>query len=424
MAGRAQTIRLGLSRMERLYDANKQSWKAFHVAGTNGKGSICAYLSALCSSSNISHGRFTSPFVHHPSDSIHINGKPISVQEYLEHENFIRRLPGFNDDPPSPFEMMTLIAFRAFAENKVSYGVVETGMGGRLDSTNVMRKKSVNIFSRIDMDHNQFLGSNILAIAAEKSGIITTPGTPCIVDDTSDYHVLDVIAHKAQEMQAPLHLISDDTTLTSLLRRECPKHKFAPHEVTNLTCALLAFSKVFPNAFAMDDIPEILPKLARTRMPGRLQRLDISHRLPKRKAPILLDGAHNMAGVEALSTYVAHGLRNDEPVTWVVSLSSPRDEEALDLIRALVQDRDSIVFTEYGSRSTELERESRPPAISAKALKTRCERRILPEDRIHSEPDVTKALQLAANISQNGPMVVTGSLYLGSEILNWHKESE
>ncbi|KAL5611882.1 uncharacterized protein BROUX77_002038 [Berkeleyomyces rouxiae] len=421
MAGRAQTIRLGLSRMERLYDANSQSWKALHVAGTNGKGSICAYLSALCSSSQITHGRFTSPFVHHPSDSIHINGKPISITEYSEHEKSIRHHPGFKGDPPSPFEMMTLVAFRAFAENKVAYGVVETGMGGRLDSTNVMRKKAVNIFSKIDMDHNQFLGSNILAIAAEKSGIITTPGTPCIVDDTSDYHVLDVIAHKAQEMQAPLHLISDSTALMSLLRRECPKHKFAPHEVTNLTCALLAFIKVFPQALSLDEIPALLPKLARTRMPGRLQKLDISHRISKRAEPILLDGAHNMAGVQALSTYVAHGLRNDEPVTWVVSLSSPRDEEALELIRALVQDRDSIVFTEYGSRSSELERASRPDSISAHSLKARCERRILPEDRIHAEPDITKALQLASDISQNGPMVVTGSLYLGSEILNWHQ---
>ena len=168
--------------------------KAVHVAGTNGKGSTCHLIAAALQASGLKVGLFTSPHLMDLRERIRINGQPIDEQEVI---GFIEQNRTFLDTlQPSFFETMTAMAFAYFVKEQVDIAVIETGLGGRLDSTNVLTPL-LSVITNIGIDHTEFLGSTLPKIAKEKAGIIK-PGVPCVIGETHP-QTMNVFLDKAQE---------------------------------------------------------------------------------------------------------------------------------------------------------------------------------------------------------------------------------
>ncbi|KAL2113835.1 hypothetical protein VUR80DRAFT_2227 [Thermomyces stellatus] len=427
-------IKLGLQRMQALYGQSPQTWKAIHVAGTNGKGSVCSYISALLARANISHGRFTSPFIRRPEDSILINNKPISSSLFRSLYYAAGKEPAA--DKPTHFERMTYAAFAAFDHFNVKYGVVETGLGGRLDSTNVLRNKAVTAITSIGLDHQEYLGDTIEQIAAEKGGIIN--GAPCVIGQQADPAVVPVLldlSHRAGSKT--IQTTSDPGVLAEASAPGLPL--WPRHVLENARIAIKACEQLDEFKDSKLSIQELLA-LPEAHMEGRLQEVDISHTPPgtrwKRSAPIIVDGAHNYDAIRALRNFTTMKLRVSEdgrlrPLTWVVGMSSPRDASARKCLEALFHGKDKVVFTEYkrptGDTADMTEDDYflsfRPEPLSAKKLYNEMSgaAELYLESRASLDEAIERACELARADKTVGesPIVVTGSLYLVSDVLRW-----
>ncbi|KAL1840226.1 hypothetical protein VTJ49DRAFT_709 [Mycothermus thermophilus] len=288
-------IDLGLARVGRLVQQTPQTWKAIHVAGTNGKGSICAYLSAMLVASGRSCARFTSPHLIDRWDCIAINGKPIPEAVFTDAEAVVKQRDADGRIGATEFELLTATAFEIFHRQRVEYGVVEVGLGGRLDATNVLKQKAVTVIAKIGLDHQSFLGNTIEEIALEKAGIMR-PGVPCVVDGSNQPSVLEVLEEHARCIGTELHLPS-----TAGISDALDGLRLEPHQIQNLACAHLAFRLACPE----HDQPLVhfLPAIRQLEWPGRLQKLNIQP-IINRPQEVLLDGAHNPQSAEVLAHHL------------------------------------------------------------------------------------------------------------------------
>ncbi len=190
-----QTIR----ELDGFYGHPHRKYKTIHVAGTNGKGSVSHMLAAVLQGNGCKTGLFTSPHLEDFRERIKINGEMISEQEVVEFVEQSRTM--FDKVHPSFFEMTTAMAFDHFARHHVDIAVIETGMGGRLDATNIV-EPVLSVITNVSMDHTQFLGNNLIAIAHEKAGIIK-PGVPVIVGETQP-GPNQVFEDKARQLDSPI----------------------------------------------------------------------------------------------------------------------------------------------------------------------------------------------------------------------------
>ncbi|MBE6717904.1 MAG: bifunctional folylpolyglutamate synthase/dihydrofolate synthase [Ruminococcaceae bacterium] len=190
--------RPGLERTEKLLEmmGNPQNnTKYVHVAGTNGKGSVCSMLSSVLREAGYKTGLYTSPFVRYFNERMAIDGEMISNAELSEITEYVKRFADKMEDVPTEFELITAIAFEYFSRNKCDIVVLETGMGGRLDSTNIITSTELSVITGIALDHTAYLGNTIGEIAAEKAGIIKN-GRPVVFGGKSieAYEVIEKIA--------------------------------------------------------------------------------------------------------------------------------------------------------------------------------------------------------------------------------------
>jgi folylpolyglutamate synthase len=223
-------IELGLQRISRLLSQTHLPWRAIHVAGTNGKGSICVYISGMLEAYNnssfrklskrpaIRHGRFTSPHLVDRWDCISINQKTVSSALFHEIEKKVLLRNATEDINASEFELLTATAFEIFTHEKVDIGVIEVGMGGRLDATNILgvpvdadhtSGESITralplatAIAKIGLDHQSFLGTTLQAIASEKAGILK-PTVPLVYDSSNPPEVHDTFQELAAKVGAP-----------------------------------------------------------------------------------------------------------------------------------------------------------------------------------------------------------------------------
>ena len=156
-----------------------------HVAGTNGKGSTCAMLESILRAAGYKTGLYTSPYVRRFNERMQVNGEPIADEELVEITEFVRPVADAMEEKPTEFELITAIAFEYFRRQKVDVVVLEVGLGGRLDSTNVIENPLLSIITGIAFDHISLLGNTLQAIAAEKAGIIK-PGCPVLFGGKPD----------------------------------------------------------------------------------------------------------------------------------------------------------------------------------------------------------------------------------------------
>lgn len=401
-------IQLGLTRIHRLLEHTRLSWPAIHVAGTNGKGSVCAYASAMLKAKKIRVGRFTSPHLIDRWDCISIDGKTIEEDIFLREENSVKSMNNMFDDKATEFELLTATAFTYFTRQAIEFGVIEVGMGGKLDATNILSNTSVTVITKIGMDHQAFLGDTIEEIASQKAGIMKK-GVPCIVDGTNPPKVLDVLREHARRVKAGpvVPIYPTDHEVWDIL----PKAKFEDHQQTNVCLAFEAVKMALGRSrYSQQIFPELLHAVPQAGLAGRLQKLSIEA-LTGRKSPILLDGAHNSQSAEVLGKYVDKYLRKSQhPVIWLMAFSEGK--RIREILSVLVRPGDRVLATGFGPVDG-------MPWVQPAALHQiihEC-KELSTVLRHEAVEDLVDGLQRASILSDEGPLVVAGSLYLVSDLL-------
>ena len=404
-------IELGLNRIASLLHQTPLTWKAIHIAGTNGKGSISAYVSHLLSTDGVRCGRFTSPHLIDRWDCITIGERVVQESLFRQIEDQVKLRDQKLGIGASEFELLTATAFEIFNHERVEVGVVEVGMGGRLDATNVLTDVLVSVIAKIGMDHQAFLGSTIEEIAQEKAGILK-PGVPCVVDKSNEPAVLSTIASRIQQLGIDATFVSPDRVQEQLppLAHLFQRLDLEPHQKENMCCAVsalrLALSKIRPET----DAFSLLPHLANVKWPGRLEEINLQP-LVGRQESVLLDGAHNPQSADVLGKYVDRKLRpQSQNVTWVVAASSGKDLAGV--FRSIIRPGDNVATAEFGSV------DGMPWVTPTNASELATAIQAIPEiGRVKSfEGDLVPALQWASEVAQGGPLVIGGSLYLISDI--------
>ncbi len=402
----------GLSNMERLMarlgDPHKRL-RAFHVAGTNGKGSVCAYLDSALRTAGYRTGLYTSPHLERFNDRMRLNGRPIiddrlaEVTTRVAQEVEALRSEGVY---PTFFEICTAVAFEFFAEEKVDYAVIEVGLGGRCDSTNVITPM-VSIITPIGFDHMKTLGNTLPEIAGEKAGIIK-PGVPVVISPQPD-EVQKVLAARCLEKGSKLYdlgtsamqMIFEDERggefSLKLGDNEWPRISISmpgAHQAINASCALVALNVARASAGLKISDSDIMKGLKRAHWPGRLEWID-------GQPNILMDGAHNGPGAKTLLEYARRHLLRKHVVLLTAMLG---DKPVEDVVRQLAGITNTAVVTQIDS----------PRALEPKRLSV-----LLEANSVSSliVPDRAKALEAAREMAgEDGVVLITGSLYLVGEM--------
>lgn len=271
-------INLGLERISSILEllGNPQdNLKCIHVAGTNGKGSVCAIIASILDKAGMKTGLYTSPHIFNYTERIKTNGNDISEEDFAKYVFEICEIAEKNDIHLTEFEILTAVMFKYFSDKKVDVVVLETGLGGRFDATNVIKSNLCSIITHIDKDHTERLGNTLSEIAYEKAGIIK-PDCPVITAEG-----YESIKDKADECSSLLLMIApfEDTEFLSL------KGKY---QQENLSLALAAIRMVFPN-ISQDVITDGLKNV---KHPCRFQFIEDKN--------MIIDASHNPNGALAL----------------------------------------------------------------------------------------------------------------------------
>ncbi len=381
----------GLERVQKLaaLAGNPQEKLRFiHVAGTNGKGSTCAMLESIYRAAGLRVGLFTSPHLVSFRERIQVDRQLIPQNEIVrlvsEIQPQLKEFP--TDNPPTMFEFVTVMALKYFAEQNCDLVVWEAGLGGRLDATNMVTPLA-SVITHIAFDHMEWLGETLAKIAAEKAGIIK-PGVPIITAEEQP-EPLAVMQKVARENNAPL-----TRTRNLKFRIQNPIGLSGEHQNQNATLAVATVEVLQPQIPVSQN--QIEAGLQTVCWPGRLQ-------LVERGAQnILLDGAHNVAGAEALRAALKNEFAHGRPVFIFGALA---DKKWPDICRLLAPLAKKVFTVPVASRRTagadELAEVFRAANPAMKVVA--CEK-----------------LSEAIFACQNEPFVViTGSLYLIGEALEW-----
>jgi len=407
------------------------TYPCIHIAGTNGKTSVARMVDALLTALHRRTGRTTSPHLQSAVERISIDGKPISpalyVDTYRELEPFVDLVDAQSEAAGGPkmskFEVVTAMAFAAFADAPIDIGVIEVGLGGRWDATNVINAP-VAVITSIGVDHVEFLGSDLAGIAAEKAGIIKKhPEDPLQAVDVSTVaiiaeqqpEVMDVLLAQAIEADAAVARAGSEFAVLSrqtaiggqLLEIQglggvysevfLPLH--GAHQAANAALALAAVEAFFgAGADRQLDIDAVRAGFAAVASPGRLERM--------RSAPtVFIDAAHNPAGAAALATAVAEEF-DFRFLVAVVSVMGDKDVDGI--LAALEPVFDQIVVTHNGS----------PRALDVETLALIAEQRFGP-DRVATAPTLADAIETATALVEDAGageglsgtgIVITGSV--------------
>ncbi|MEI8289082.1 MAG: folylpolyglutamate synthase/dihydrofolate synthase family protein [Verrucomicrobiota bacterium] len=364
----------------------QEKLRFIHVAGTNGKGSTCAMLESIYRAAGLRVGLFTSPHLVSFRERIQVNRELIAESEVVR---LIVELRAANRKNESTlFEFATLMALKYFAEQKCDLVIWETGLGGRLDATNIVTPLA-SVITNIAFDHQQWLGDTLEKIAAEKAGIIK-PGVP-VVTTTAAPEALEVIGNIARRENAPLIKAAPPSRLRAAETAKLPL--MGEHQKTNAALALAtveALQRHIP--VSADNVRE---GFAKVNWPGRLQLI----RQPAGRK-VLLDGAHNLAGAETLRATLEKDFAGTRPVLIFGALA---DKDWPDICRLLAPLAEKIVTVPVAS-----ERTADPIAVA----------RMFCAASSKSVVASFQNLPAALNACREDPfLVITGSLYLIGEAL-------
>jgi dihydrofolate synthase/folylpolyglutamate synthase len=396
-------IKLGLSTIRRILAGlgNPQHrFRCVHIAGTNGKGSVASALASVLGASGYRVGLYTSPHLVRFNERIRVDGREITDADTVRLFRRVRKMPTGSREPTF-FEFTTAMALVEFARRKVDWAVIETGMGGRLDATNVVAPE-LSVITNISLEHREYLGSTIARIALEKAGIIKRR-TP-VVTGVRQPSARAVVAQVAEAKSAPLYRFGKEFRIRRMPDGAFSYHGIGQrwtglrtalegdHQLENAALVLAACALLIPKAPRI-TIENIRTGLAETRWPGRLE-------VVCRRPLVMFDGAHNLEAAKRLAQHLRVSLAGRE-LTLVIGILDDKPHAAmLGLLLPLAR---RVIFT--AARTSR----ALPPETLAAAA------RGLIED-ITVVPAVADALRHAlGTAAPDGLTLVAGSLYVVGE---------
>lgn len=363
----------------------QDAFPALHVAGTNGKGSVCAFAHAALRCAGYRTGLYTSPFLQRYNERMRVNGVPIAdgqlaaITERVAKAVESLRLAAVR---PTEFEIGTAIGFCYFAQARVDIAIIEVGLGGRLDPTNVIRPQVAGIAS-IGLDHTRVLGDTLEAIAREKAGI-AKPGVPVVLSGQANAEVRAAVRARCGEAGAPL-------TVAGPAAGDTPLGLAGSHQRYNAGVAAAMLEKLRERGWPLTDA-DISNGLRRARWPGRLEWI---HEEP----PLLLDGAHNPQGAAALREYI----RTLDACKTVLLCGVMRDKDWRAMAETFAGFADEVIAVEPDSARS-LDKQALADAFAALGVAAR------------AAPSIPEGLAMArGKAGPSGRVVVAGSLYLVGE---------
>jgi dihydrofolate synthase/folylpolyglutamate synthase len=404
-------IKFGLTNIDRLAEAlgrPERRYASLLVAGTNGKGSTVALSESILRASGLRTGRYTSPHLRFVEERIHIEGRPIPREDLAAAVSRVAEAAKglFEGEPdrsaPTYFEAMTAAAFHAFAERGVEVAVLEVGMGGRYDATNIA-PADVSAIAPIGFDHERFLGSTLAAIAAEKAAIIKQ-GRPVVVGRLAP-EALEVVRREAEARSAPLvsalegvEIRSEESGNGQRVWLQTPSRDYGAlhlplageHQLDNLALAVRAV-ECYSDPLAVESVAR---GVAATDWPGRLQRIE-------GKPAVLLDAAHNVMATEALVRYLESHPRPGRVLLFGVM----KDKRVWEMLEEMLPHVGYFIATR-----PEMSRARDPEKLARFAR----ERGVASEAMRSPEAALARAREIAG---PDGEVLVAGSIFLLGEVL-------
>lgn len=396
-------------------------FKTVHVAGTKGKGSTCHMIAAMLQHGGLKTGLYTSPHLLDIRERIKLNGELISQQDMVEYVKRVEPvLKKMTADRPTFFEVFTAMSFCYFADQNVDIAVIETGMGGRLDSTNVITPE-VTAITSISKDHMAVLGNTTAKIAEEKAGIFKkdVPALTCIQDPD----VLAVFRRKAAEVKTTFQVVGSDIEFS--YRFECTRpigphmrvclttdiskfeHLTVPlmgeHQAVNCGLALAMLDTLKRRGFKIDDV-KALDGLQKLKLPGRLELIATDPR-------VIIDGAHNAASVQCLFRGIGQHIPYD---SMVVIFGCNCDKDIDGMLEQISLGADKVIFT----RSRNNPKSADPNELSH-----------LYTERYGKMAQVAQTFPEAVEIAERAItredlVTITGSFYLIGEAKQFYTERQ
>ncbi|MCF6314440.1 MAG: bifunctional folylpolyglutamate synthase/dihydrofolate synthase [Verrucomicrobiales bacterium] len=388
-------IKLGLQGTRRLFEAlhlfeQLEGREIFHVAGTNGKGSVCAMIDSIACVEGKRSGLFTSPHLICFRERIRIDGEMISEESVAEILSELRAEVDGWQTHPTFFELTLALAVKYFCQNGVEVLVMETGMGGRLDATNVL-PATVSVITSVGLDHQQWLGEDLASIAKEKAGIIK-PGAPVITAANQEGEVLEVLRRAAEEAEVDLFELVplDEGGLDESFALR------GPHQRLNAALAKKAVQCVWPSL--SDEV-----------VTEGLREVSWAGRFEVRADGMVLDGAHNPAAMSAL---VATWREQFGDRRATVLFSAADSKEVATMLGELAQIAASFVFVPLRAKR----------GLQVDALIAALQQSAARELAYSQADQLQDALEQAR--ARGGRVLVTGSLFLVGEVLAFCEQQQ
>ena len=383
--------------------------KIIHVAGTNGKGSVCAYLNAMLLAGGKKTGLFTSPHLVRINERFQINGEDVSDEQFLDAflkvEKAAKEYETEGEGHPSYFETLFLMGMLIFKEAGVEYLVMETGLGGRLDATNVVEKPLACIITSISRDHTEYLGDTLEAIAGEKAGIIKA-GVP-VIYDASQPGPAAVIAAKAKEMGSPAWPMEPSFYEMKTQSREGITFIFAYPGGEKAELAIPYVAKyqmmnaglAFYTMHILQDVHEI-PKNV---LAEGLSKIKWPCRMEMAAPGVIIDGAHNEDGIAQFVSTAGYFAKENEITILFTAVADKHYHEMIGEICEGIHPSHVVATQIDGSRVVPAE------VLAEDFRKAGC-------TDVCAEPEIGAAYEKALERKGSGMLFCVGSLYLAGEL--------
>jgi dihydrofolate synthase/folylpolyglutamate synthase len=398
-------IKLGLGTIKNILSglgSPQQNFRSIHVAGTNGKGSVASTLAAILKAAGYRVGLYTSPHLMRFNERIRINGRPIFNKDVIGAYEAVKGAHSGKREPTF-FEFATAMAFYEFGRQAVDWAVIETGMGGRLDATNAITPE-LSIITNISLEHRDYLGNTLAAIAAEKAGIIKRYKP--VVTGIKQPSALAVVKQTSQKRSAPLFVFGKEFKAkrkkTGGFNYEGFDHALhdvqsvlaGDHQIDNAALALAAVELLNRKKAAITN-QHIRNGIAHTHWPGRLE-------IVCRKPLVILDGAHNLMAARNLGRYLARNLA-DRKLTMVIGILD--DKPYASMLQSMLGTCNRVILTQ-----AKIERALDPEKLCALAKPAVKDATII--------ADVDRAVAHAIkNAGPDEAICVAGSLYVVGEAM-------
>ena len=403
--------------------------KTIHIGGTSGKGSTAYFLSQILVGQGYKTGLHTSPHLKEITERMKINGKVIPNRNFVEHVNRIEPLVGKVEKDlglgkPTYFETTVAIAFDYFAKEKVDIAVIEVGLGGKLDATNVIHPL-ISIITNVDLDHTEILGNTVEKIASDKAGIIKK-NVP-VVSRVERLSVKNIIAKKAQKNNSKTFFVGEafnfnikkvafsgitfDFSWAGKVYKNLKLSTPAAYQTENASLALVAIQLLKEKGFSINE-KKVRDSLEKAEIPGRFEIVPPSLKLRRagQKNPlIILDGAHNPVKVK---TFLESLTKLIPKKRFIFLIAFKKGKDIEQMLEIIIPHAEAFVITEF-NRITDMGRHFTTPVEEIENLL----KKLKFSGSITVEKDSAKALEKAKKIaSGKHPLIVTGSLYLVGEI--------